>query len=87
MWIKCPVYIEEKDDPCDKEVEIHAWAAEPVTYEYPGDPAGFEVATAPCGHAEQIEEEYYDTVMEYLARREMDAREAEAERRARREED
>lgn len=81
ITLKCPVYVEDKDDLCGENVEIDAWAEEKQTHWYPGSPPGFEVVDALCGHAAVIEDEYYDEVMGYLIQREIDAMERAAERR------
>ncbi len=76
ITLKCPVFVYETDDICGQEIELDAWPEEPMTHWYPGSPAGFEIVDAPCGHAAEIEDKYWDVIMEHLGERELDAQSA-----------
>ena len=72
----CPGYVEAKDDVCGGKIEIDTWQGEPMTHWYPGSLPGFEVVDAPCGHTQEIDELHYDTIMQELNERTLNAVEA-----------
>jgi len=79
MLMKCPVYVEEKDDSCGEEIELELTREEKATWTYPGSPAEFEVVHAVCGHEKEVEAGYKDEVWEEVRDRELDALEAKAD--------
>jgi len=64
LVIRCPVKGEE--DVCGMPVTLNISKAEPMTWNYPGAPAEFEVLDCWCGHREQIETKYKDEVWETI---------------------
>lgn len=82
LKMRCPVYDDQKDDCCGREIQLDYWPEERMTHWYPGSPAGFDITSAPCGHLDKLEKEYYDQIHEEIGRMLLDAKISAEEYRA-----